>query len=40
MDSLDKNETWDLVDLSVRRKYTGIKWVFRKKLNVEGKLEK
>jgi hypothetical protein len=40
MTSLDKNEAWDLVELSTRRKPIGSKWVFKKKLNVEGKVEK
>ena len=36
MTSLHKNEAWDLVELSSGR----IKWVFKKKMNVEGKVEK
>eukprot|EP00253_Pinus_taeda_P004828 PITA_04828 len=40
MASLHKNETWDLVDLPVGRKPIGSKWVFKKKTNVEGKVEK
>jgi hypothetical protein len=40
MESLDKNEAWDLVELSTRRKPIGSKWVFKKKLNAEGKVEK
>jgi hypothetical protein len=32
MASLDKNEAWDLVDLSAGRKLVGSKWVFKKKL--------
>jgi hypothetical protein len=40
MESLDKNEAWDLVELPTRRKPIGRKWVFKKKLNVEGKVEK
>jgi hypothetical protein len=40
MASLDKNEAWDLVEFSTRRNYIGIKWVFKKKLNAEGKVEK
>eukprot|EP00253_Pinus_taeda_P009355 PITA_09355 len=37
---LHKNEAWDLVDLSVGRKPIGSKWVFKKKTNAEGKVEK
>jgi hypothetical protein len=38
--SLDKNEAWDLVEFPTRRKPIGNKWVFKKKLNEEGKVEK
>eukprot|EP00253_Pinus_taeda_P034303 PITA_34303 len=40
MASLHKNEAWDLVELSARRKPIGSKWVFKKKTNAEGKVEK
>ena len=40
MASLHKNEAWDLVELPDGRKPVGRKWVFKKKMNVEGKVEK
>eukprot|EP00253_Pinus_taeda_P007058 PITA_07058 len=40
MSSLHKNEACDLVELSVGRKPIGSKRVFKKKTNVEGKVEK
>ena len=40
MASLHKNEAWDLVELPTRRKPIWRKWVFKKKMNVEGKVEK
>ena len=40
MASLHKNEAWDLVELPVGRKPVGNKWVFKKKKNAEGKVEK
>jgi hypothetical protein len=40
MVSLDKNEAWDLLELLAGRKPVGSKLVFKKKLNVEGKVEK
>jgi hypothetical protein len=40
MVALDKNEAWDLVELSIGRNPIGNKWVFKKKLNEEGKVEK
>ena len=33
MASLDKNEAWDLVELSTGRNPIGNKWVFKNKLN-------
>jgi hypothetical protein len=40
MASLDKNEASDLVEFPTGRKTIGRKWVFKKKLNAEGKVEK
>eukprot|EP00253_Pinus_taeda_P020358 PITA_20358 len=40
MASLHKNEAWDPVELLVGRKPIGSKWVFKKKTNAEGKVEK
>jgi hypothetical protein len=40
MESLHKNETWDLVKLPNGRKLIGSKWVFKKKLNEVGQVEK
>ena len=40
MASLHKNDAWDLVELLDGKKPIGSKWVFKKKMNVEGKVEK
>jgi len=40
MASLHKNEAWDLVELMAGRKPIGRKWVFKKKTNAKGKVEK
>jgi hypothetical protein len=40
MESLYKNETWDLVKLPSGRNIVGSKWVFKKKMNVAGQVEK
>ena len=40
MASLHKNEAWDLVELLAGRKPIRRKWVFKKKMNLEGKVEK
>eukprot|EP00253_Pinus_taeda_P004363 PITA_04363 len=40
MASLHKNEAWDLVELPAGRKPIGSKWMFKKKTNADGKVEK
>jgi hypothetical protein len=40
MESLHKNETWDLVKLPSGRKHVDSKWVFKKKMNATGQVEK
>jgi hypothetical protein len=40
MATLDKNKAWDIVEFLTRRNPIGSKWVFKKKLNAEGKVEK
>eukprot|EP00253_Pinus_taeda_P001737 PITA_01737 len=40
MASLHKMEAWDLVELPVGGKPISSKWVFKKKINAEGKAEK
>jgi hypothetical protein len=40
METLEKNEAWDLVEFPTRRNIIGNKWVFKKKLNAKGKVEK
>jgi hypothetical protein len=40
MDALDKNEAWDIVEFPTGRKSVGIKWLFKKKFNAQGKVEK
>jgi hypothetical protein len=40
MESLYNNERWDLVNLPSERKIVGRKWVFKKKMNVAGQVEK
>jgi len=40
MTTLDKNESWDIVEFLVGRNPIDNKWVFKKKLNAEGKVEK
>ena len=40
MEAFDKNKAQDLVELPDRRKPIGSKWVFKKKLNAAGKVER
>ena len=40
IEALDKNEAQDLVEFLDGRKLIGSKWVFKKKLNATGKVEK
>jgi hypothetical protein len=40
MESLHKNEMWDLVKLPSGRKYVNRKWVFKKKMNTTGQVAK
>ena len=40
MDSLTKNNTWDLVELPEGRSVVGCKWVFKLKRKVDGSIER
>jgi Reverse transcriptase (RNA-dependent DNA polymerase) len=37
---IEKNETWELVELSKGQKVIGVKWVFKKKMNQQGEIER
>ena len=39
MESLSKNDTWDLVGFPDGRKTIGSKWVFKRKTSVAGHIE-
>jgi hypothetical protein len=40
MDSLERNGTWDLVELLKNRKIVGCKWVYKLKKGVDDKVER
>ena len=40
MDSMAKNQVWELVDLSPGRKTIGNKWVLKIKHKVDGSIQK
>jgi Reverse transcriptase (RNA-dependent DNA polymerase) len=35
-----KNETWELAELSKGQKVIGVKWVFKKKMNLQGEIKR
>jgi len=37
---IEKNDTWMLVDKPLQKKITGVKWVYKTKLNVDGSINK
>ena len=40
IDAIEKNQTWDLVDIPADKTSIGVKWVSKTKLNEKGELEK
>jgi len=40
MESLHKNEAWDLEEFPNGKNPIGNKWVFKKNMNAEGKVDK
>ena len=38
--SIEKNDTWELVDLPKGHKTIGVKWVYKTKLNEKGEVDK
>ena len=40
LDSLDKNDVWDLCELPQGREAVGSKWVFKRKYDVDGNVER
>jgi len=38
--SIEKNQTWELMDLPTRAKIIGVKWLFKIKLNEDGEVDK
>ena len=37
---IEKNQTWMLIDRPVHKKVIGVKWIFKTKLNADGKINK
>ena len=40
LDSILKNQTWELVDLTLGAKPIGYKWIFKRKYLLDGSIEK
>ncbi|MCI00735.1 retrovirus-related pol polyprotein from transposon [Trifolium medium] len=40
LQSIEKNQTWELVDLPDKKKKIDVKWVFKTKLNPDGTISK
>ena len=40
IDAIEKNQTWDLVDIPGDKTSIGVKWVYKTKLNEKWELEK
>ena len=40
INAIEKNKTWELVDLLEGKEVIGVKWVYKTKSNVEGKIER
>ncbi|BBH06991.1 transposable element gene [Prunus dulcis] len=38
--SIEKNGTWELVDLPKGEKTVGVKWIYKTKLNEKGEVDK
>jgi hypothetical protein len=38
--SIEKNQTWELLDLPTGAKIIGVKWIFKTKLNEKGEVDK
>jgi len=37
---IEKNETWDLVELPKGHRPIGVKWVYKTKINAQGEIER
>lgn len=38
--AIERNDTWELTDLSKGQKTIGVKWVYKTKLNEKGEIDK
>ena len=40
IEAIERNDTWELVELPKGKKTIGVKWVYKTKLNARGEVEK
>eukprot|EP00253_Pinus_taeda_P021512 PITA_21512 len=40
IEAIEKNDTWDLIDLPKDENLIGVKWVYKSKLNVKGEIDR
>jgi len=40
IEAIEKNDTWNLVDLPKEKNLIGVKWVYKTKLNEEGEIDR
>ncbi|MCI83719.1 copia-type polyprotein, partial [Trifolium medium] len=40
IESIERNDNWELVTLPERAKRIGVKWIYKTKYNEKGKIEK
>ena len=40
IDAIERNETWELIVFPHKKKVIGVKWVYKTKCNVEGKIDR
>ena len=40
IDAIERNETWELTELPLKKHVIGVKWVYKTKYNVEGKIDR
>ena len=40
IDAIERNETWELTELPPKKKVIRVKWVYKTKRNVKGKIDR
>ena len=40
IDAIERNETWELTKLLAKKQVIGVKWVYKRKCNAEGKIDR